>query len=164
MPTITTHLSIIRHAWAEDPGPGVDDAARRLTKRGRKRFARFVRRLTEAGFGVDLVASSPLVRARETAEILVEELALDRPVAIVDGLAPGSDWQALVEWTIQQDAARVAWVGHAPCVGRLAALTIGGGTAAIRMSKGAVASIRLDDGIGQPGELEWLATAALLGE
>ena len=31
------------------------------------------------------------------------------------------------------------------------------------MSKGAVASIRLDDGIGQPGELEWLASAALLG-
>lgn len=164
MPTLTTHLSIIRHAWAEDPGPGVDDAARRLTKRGRKRFARFVRRLSAAGFGVDLVASSPLVRARETAEILVEELAIDRPVAIVDGLAPGSDWQALVEWTIQQDAARVAWVGHAPCVGRLAALTIGDGTAAIRMSKGAVASIRLDDGPGQPGELEWLATAALVGE
>lgn len=164
MPTLTTHLSIIRHAWAEDPGPGVDDAARRLTKRGRKRFARFVRRLAEAGFGVDLVASSPLVRARETAGILVEELAIERPVAIVDGLAPGSDWQALVEWTIQQDAARVAWVGHAPCVGRLAALTIGDGTAAIRMSKGAVASIRLDDGPGQPGELEWLATAALVGE
>jgi phosphohistidine phosphatase SixA len=60
------------------------------------------------------------------------------------------------------DAARVAWVGHAPCVGRLAALTIGDGNAAIRMSKGAVASIRLDDGIGHPGELEWLATAALL--
>lgn len=164
MPTLTTHLSIIRHAWAEDPGPGVDDAARRLTKRGRKRFARFVRRLSRAGFGVDLVASSPLTRARETAEILVEELALDRPVAIVEGLAPGSDWQALVEWTIQQDAARVAWVGHAPCVGRLAALTIGDGTAAIRMAKGAVASIRLDDGPGQPGELEWLATAALVGE
>ena len=164
MPTLTTHLSIIRHAWAEDPGPGIDDAARRLTKRGRKRFARFVRRLSQAGFGVDLVASSPLVRARETAEILVEALSIDRPVAVVEGLAPGSDWQALVEWTIQQDAARVAWVGHAPCVGRLAALTIGDGTASIRMSKGAVASIRLDDGPGQPGELEWLATAALVGE
>ena len=84
------------------------------------------------------------------------------PIAIVDALAPGSDWQSLVEWTISQDAARVAWVGHAPCVGRLAALTIGDGSAAIRMTKGAVASIRLDDGIGHPGELEWLATAALL--
>lgn len=163
MATLTTHLTIVRHAWAEDPGPGVDDYHRRLTKPGRKRFARFVRRLQDAGLGFDLVATSPLVRCRETAALLVGELGITREIAVVDALAPGSDWQALVEWTIQQDAARVAWVGHAPCVGRLAALTIGDGTAAIRMAKGAVASIRLDDGIGQPGELEWLATAALLG-
>lgn len=163
MPTLTTHLTIVRHAWAEDPGPGVDDYHRRLTKAGRKRFARFVRRLSEAGLAFDLVATSPLVRCRETAGILAEELSVAREIAVVDALAPGSDWRALVEWTIQQDAAAVAWVGHAPCVGRLAALTIGDGTAAIRMAKGAVASIRLDDGLGQPGELEWLATAPLLG-
>jgi len=84
-------------------------------------------------------------------------------IAVIDALAPGSDWQTLVEWTIQQDAARVAWVGHAPCVGRLVALSIGDGNAAIRMTKGAVASIRLDDGLGQSGELEWLATAPLFG-
>jgi phosphohistidine phosphatase SixA len=68
----------------------------------------------------------------------------------------------LVEWTADQDAARIAWVGHMPCVARLVALTIGDGSAAIRMQKGAVASIRLDDGPGQPGELEWLATDAIL--
>jgi len=162
MPALTTHLTIIRHAWAEDPGPGVDDFHRRLTKPGRKRFEKFVRRLEKVGLGFDLIATSPLIRCRETAETLAAEVGAGTPIAIVDALAPGSDWQALVEWTISQDAARVAWVGHAPCVGRLAALTIGDGSAAIRMTKGAVASIRLDDGIGHPGELEWLATAALL--
>jgi phosphohistidine phosphatase SixA len=81
----------------------------------------------------------------------------------VAALAPGSDWQALVEWTVQQDAARVAWVGHAPCVGRLVAISIGDGSAAVRMSKGAIAAIALDDGPGQPGELEWLVTPELLG-
>jgi phosphohistidine phosphatase len=162
MPALTTHLTIIRHAWAEDPGPGVDDFQRRLTKPGRKRFEKFVRRLGKVGMGFDVIATSPLIRCRETAEILATELDEGTPIVVVDALAPGSDWQTLVEWTISQDAARVAWVGHAPCVGRLAALTIGDGSAAIRMSKGAVASIRLDDGIGHPGELEWLATAALL--
>ena len=162
MPALTTHLTIIRHAWAEDPGPGVDDFHRRLTKPGKKRFEKFVRRLGKVGLGFDLIATSPLVRCRETAEILAAELDTGAPIVVVDALAPGSDWQSLVEWTISQDAARVAWVGHAPCVGRLAALTIGDGSAAIRMAKGAVASIRLDDGIGHPGELEWLATAALL--
>lgn len=162
MPALTTHLTIIRHAWAEDPGPGVDDFHRRLTKPGRKRFEKFLRRLKKVGLGFDLIATSPLIRCRETAETLAAVLGAGTPIAIVDALAPGSDWQSLVEWTISQDAARVAWVGHAPCVGRLAALTIGDGSAAIRMPKGAAASIRLDDGIGHPGELEWLATAALL--
>ena len=162
MPTLTTHLYILRHAWAEELAAGIDDHSRRLTKKGRKRFQKCVRRLCDAGMALDLVATSPLVRTRETAEILAAELPNSPPIIVVDALAPGGDWQSLVEWTINQDAARVAWVGHAPSVGRLVGLTIGDGRAAIRMQKGAVASIRLDDGLGQPGELEWLATADML--
>lgn len=161
MPTLTTRLFIIRHAWAEDPGPGIDDHARRLTKKGRRRFEAFARHLRSTGMALDLVATSPLVRTRETAELLAEELPGSPRVEVVGALAPGADWQALVEWTAAQDAARVAWVGHAPCVGRLVALTIGDGTAAIRMQKGAIAAIRLDDGPGQAGELEWLVTPEL---
>ena len=158
MPTLTTRLYIVRHATAEDAADGSDDHARRLTRKGRRRFARLVRRLAAAGMEVDLVATSPLVRARETADILAAELGTAPPVEVVDALAPGSDWQALVEWTVQRDAARVAWVGHAPCVGRLVAVSIGDGSAAVCMQKGSVAAIALDDGPGQPGELEWLAT------
>jgi phosphohistidine phosphatase len=164
MPTITTHLSIIRHAWAEEITATGDDFSRPLTRKGRRRFARFIDRLVTGGLGIDLIATSPLVRARETAEILAAHVGGEPRIEVVDALAPGSDWQALVDWTIHGDAARVAWVGHAPCVGRLVALSIGDGAAAIRMPKGAVASIRLDDGPGQPGELEWLATADLFDE
>ena len=114
MPTLTTHLYVVRHAWAEDPGPGIDDHARRLTKKGRKRFEKFIRQLRDGGLEVDLIATSPLVRARETAEIMAEVLDNEPPIAVVDALAPASNWQALVEWTIEQDAARVAWVGHMP--------------------------------------------------
>ena len=160
MPALTTRLYVIRHAVAEDPSDA-GDHARRLTKKGRKAFVRLVRRLEEAGLAVDVIATSPLVRTRETAELLAEELPGSPRVEVVGALAPGADWQALVEWTAAQDAARVAWVGHAPCVGRLVALTIGDGTAAIRMQKGAVAAIRLDDGPGQAGELEWLVTPEL---
>jgi phosphohistidine phosphatase len=158
MPQLTTHLYIIRHAWAEDSGPGIDDHARRLTKKGRKRFAEMVKQLRKSGMQVDMIATSPLIRARETAEILAAAFDNAPPVEVVDALAPASNWPELVAWTTQQDAARVAWVGHMPCVGRLVALMIGDGSASIRMQKGAVASIRLDDGPGHPGELEWLAT------
>ncbi|NDC53487.1 MAG: protein phosphatase, partial [Planctomycetia bacterium] len=130
MPTLTTHLYVVRHAWAEEPGPGVDDGARRLTKKGRRRFEEFVRHLRTSGMDVDLVATSPLVRARETAEILADVFHT-RPPAVVDALAPAADWQALVEWTIHQDAEHVAWVGHMPCVARLVALSIGDGSAAV---------------------------------
>jgi phosphohistidine phosphatase len=162
MTALTTRLYVIRHAIADDhPPAGGGDHDRRLTKKGRRKFERLVHRLQAAGMEVDLIATSPLVRTRQTAEILADTLAGRPPIVVVDALAPGSDWQALVAWTIRQDAARVAWVGHAPCVGRLVALTIGDGSAAIRMQKGSVAAIRLDDGPGQPGELEWLATTDL---
>ena len=165
MSTLTTQLYVIRHATAEDAGEE-GDHARRLTRKGRKRFVRLVRRLIAAGVEVDLIATSPLVRTVETAEALADELQSERGarprVEVVDALAPGSDWQAVVEWTVTQDAARVAWVGHAPCVGRLVALSIGDGSAAVRMQKGAVAAIALGDGLGQLGELEWLVTPDLL--
>lgn len=163
MATLTTTLFVVRHAVAEDEGPGGLDHARRLTPKGRRRFARMVRRLAERGMQVDLVATSPLVRCRETADILAAELAGGPRVEVVEALAPGSDWQTLVEWTVEQDAASVAWVGHAPCVGRLVALSIGDGSAAVRMTKGAIAAIALDDGPGQPGELDWLVTPDVLG-
>lgn len=166
MPRLTTHLVILRHAWAEDASEDGSDFTRRLTKKGRKRFSRFAGLLVEAGLGIDLIATSPLTRTHETAELLAESLAAaGRPARIeaIDALAPTADWERLVEWTVQQDVSRVAWVGHAPCVGRLVALSIGDATAAIRMQKGAVASIDLPDGLGQPGELQWLVTAEAVG-
>ena len=162
MATLTTHLYVVRHAWAEETGPDGSDASRRLTKKGRRRFAEMMERLRKSGMEVDLVATSPLARARETAEILAAAFDPEPRVVVIDALAPGADWPSLVEWTTHQDAARMAWVGHMPCVARLVALTIGDGTASIRMQKGAVASIRLDDGPGQPGELEWLANDDIL--
>jgi len=163
MATLTTRLYIVRHAVAEDESPGGLDSDRRLTPKGRKRFARMVERLVARGLEIDLVATSPLVRCRETAEIIAGGLGGAPRVEVVAALAPGADWQSLVEWTVQQDAARVAWVGHAPCVGRLVAVSIGDASAAVRMSKGAIAAIALDDGPGQPGELDWLVTPELLG-
>ena len=163
MATLTTKLYVVRHAVAEEGSAGVPDTERRLTPKGRKRFARMVERLISRGLGIDLIATSPLVRCRETAEILAAGLGGSPRVEVVAALAPGSDWQSLVDWTVQQDAGRVAWVGHAPCVGRLVAVSIGDASAAVRMSKGAIAAIALDDGPGQPGELDWLVTPELLG-
>lgn len=161
MATLTSRLFIVRHAVAEDVAPDGDDRSRRLTGKGRRRFARLVRRLAHAGVEIDAIATSPLVRTRETAQILAAGLPGSPPVQVVGALAPGADWERLVEWTVGQDARSVAWVGHAPCVGRLVATSIGDESAAIRMEKGAVASIAFADGLGHPGELEWLVVPDL---
>ena len=165
MLTITTRLYVVRHAIAEDVADDGTDFSRRLTKKGRKRFEKLVKKLGDETMNVELIATSPLVRARETAEALADALGgSTRPVIeVVDALAPSSNWEAIVDWTVRQGVGSVAWVGHAPCVGRLVAMTIGDGTATIRMQKGAIASIRLDDGPGQPGDLEWLVSPDILG-
>ena len=90
MTRLTTHLYIVRHAWAEDPAPGGDDFSRPLTKKGRRRFEKFVAHLRDAGMQVDAIATSPLVRTRETAEIMAEVFGIESRVELLDALAPGA--------------------------------------------------------------------------
>jgi len=159
-------LYIIRHAWAEerDERRYPDDGLRPLTDDGRKRFRKLVRALADRGFVPAEIATSPLLRCRQTAEAVAEVL-LSRPrVTVVDELSPGSDLHALLDWTRQRTPGDVAWVGHAPDVSHLTASLIGDALTAIHFGKGAVAAVEFDrpPAAGQ-GELQWLATAKMLG-
>ena len=161
-------LYIVRHAWAADPGDPAwpDDRQRPLTAEGRQRFVAVAKRLAQRGLAPELIATSPLVRCHQTAEILAKELGRKRKIVPLEALAPGSDLGQLVHWT-NHDAAKcgeVAWVGHAPDVDRLTAALIGDGRASIQFSKGAVAAVEFDGPV-QPatGQLRWLVTAKLLG-
>ena len=161
-------LYIIRHAWAEnrDAVRWPDDGLRPLTEAGRKRFANLVGKLAEQGVAPGTLATSPLVRCRQTAEIVAEGLPGQPEVVELAALEPGSDLDALVEWTATQAErhGQIGWVGHAPDVDRLCAALVGGDEAWIRFAKGAVAAVRFDGPaeIGS-GELRWLATAKVLG-
>lgn len=159
-------LYIVRHAWAGSPDDPryPDDALRPLTDKGRKRFRRVARRLAKRGMAPARVATSPLVRCRETAEILVKCTGKP-PLTVLEQLAPGARLDELLPWTREHGAGDVAWVGHAPDVGRLAAALIGADGECIDLAKGAVAAIEFDDEIAAGrGTLRWLATAELLGK
>jgi phosphohistidine phosphatase len=160
-------LYIIRHAWAEDRDDAKwpDDGQRPLSAEGRKRMARMAGELVRGPFAPTLIATSPLVRCVETAQIVAKELP-DRPDVIeLAQLAPGNDLEFLVGWT-NEEAKRhdqIAWVGHAPDVDELAAALIGDGRAQIRFAKGAVAAIDFDGSVRPGGgELRWLVTAKVL--
>jgi len=161
-------LYVIRHAWAEPSGDPrwPNDADRPLTAQGQERMARVVQTLAARGVRPELVASSPLVRCRQTAEIVVHQGAGHSLLVEREELQPQSDLKGMVAWTAREGEGReqVAWVGHAPDVGEMTAALIGQPGAAIHFAKGAVAAICFD---GPPeigrGELEWLVTAKILG-
>ena len=161
-------LYIIRHAWAGHYGDPAwpDDDLRPLSGEGRERFARVVEALVGRGFAPQLVATSPLVRCRQTAEIVAGGVPGGPEVVELDALAPGGDLDALVDWTVREAGGlqEVAWVGHAPDVGYFTGRLIGDSPHGIRFAKGAVAAIRFEDPPGRSeGELRWLVTAKVLG-
>jgi phosphohistidine phosphatase len=161
-------LYIVRHAWAEDPGnpSWSDDAQRPLTREGQERFAKVVKTLAERGFAPQRIATSPLVRCRETAEIVAKHVRGRPEIIERSELAPHSDLEGILHWSRSQagECEEVAWVGHAPDVSHMAKALLGSGSGEIRFAKGAIAAIRFD---GLPaadrGELWWLVTAKILG-
>ncbi len=160
-------LYIVRHAWAvdRDDARWPDDGLRPLTEEGKKRFAKVAASLVDRGMKLQVVATSPLVRCVETAQLLVAAAGKAKLVEL-DELQPGSDLDGLLRWTAAQakKSQGIAWVGHAPDVDRLTAALITQSDALIRFAKGAAAAIRFD---GPPvlagGELQWLVTAKMLG-
>jgi phosphohistidine phosphatase len=162
---IGMRIYIVRHAWAHDQDSlrWPDDDVRPLTEEGIKRFRRVAKNLVERGFAPTRIATSPLFRCRQTADILLEFLPKSVERSVLDALAPGSDLKTLLAWTSRVPEVDVAWVGHAPDVGELTAALIGDGSASIRFAKGAVAAIRFEQAATSRGELEWFATAKILG-
>jgi len=161
-------LYIVRHAWADhdDTSAWPDDSLRPLNEAGQQRFARMVKKLVKTGFSPGIIATSPLVRCRQTADLAAAGVKGHPQVVQCDALAPGSDLGGMLRWTARhaRDFDAVAWVGHAPDVGHLAGLLTGGGEESMAFAKGAVAAIRFAElpEIGS-GELRWLVTAKVLG-
>ncbi len=159
-------LLIIRHAYAGQHGDPryPDDALRPLTPEGAKQFRKAVKKLVERGLEVDVVATSPLVRCRQTADIVCASQETKPELVELEALEPGSDLAALVEWSNGQPHERIAWVGHAPDVDRLASALLGAPAHALSFRKGAIAHIDFEAEIATgAGELRYFLAPAELG-
>ena len=159
MPT----LYIVRHAIAEERGPEYpDDTKRPLTRRGRVRMRRAVEGFRALRPGVELILTSPLVRAIHTAEILSSGLD-DVSIESLPALAPDHSPRQVAEALAHASKANVmALVGHEPGLGRLAAWLIGS-RRPIPFRKGGIARIDVKTiPPAQDGTLIWHATPKLL--
>lgn len=155
-------LYLVRHAEAEPTPPRGGDSERRLTAAGRHEFTRAVAGLRELDIELVRILTSPLLRARQTAEILHEQLPGPAPEEW-PLLAPGGGLERLLQG-LRDAGGAVALVGHEPGLGRLLSLAVAGSAGdGTPMRKGGVARIQFE-GPPRPGTgcLVWLLTPKLL--
>jgi phosphohistidine phosphatase len=117
-------LIIIRHGIAEDKevwaGTGHSDEERPLTDEGRRKMALNAKGLRRAVDSIDLLATSPLVRARQTAQLVADAFKVTR-IETTKSLVPDAPMRAFLEWLgAHGDMKVVAAVGHEPHLGTLA--------------------------------------------
>ena len=110
-------LYLIRHGIAQDKQANISDEERELTKEGRQKTEKIAQRLINLDLQFDLIITSPLVRARQTAEILVAT-GLSSQLEESTHLAPGGNFANWLEqWLEPQNYpqnSQIALVGHEP--------------------------------------------------
>ncbi len=158
-------IYLVRHAIAAERGPKYpDDRLRPLTAQGIKRFKESVRGMKEVGVQLDVILSSPLKRAEDTATLLAAGFEKKVPVQVLDALAPGGTPAAILE-AIGRTAKkhrRMALVGHEPGMGELA-MRLLAARGFVEFRKGAVCAIDLDGAtLAGPGTLRWFIPPRVL--
>jgi phosphohistidine phosphatase len=161
-------LLVIRHAIAGDRDAfaaetGQPDSERPLTAEGRKKMRANARGLRTVVPALEILATSPFTRARQTADVVAE--AYDGlTVTELPALAHGGSREELLEWLRGRRADDVALVGHEPDLGGLIAwLVTGDGPPFVTLKKGGACLLDCPDAPG-PGhcELSWVLTPKVL--
>ena len=155
-------MHLLRHAHAGDAFEWIgDDDLRPLTKKGRRQSERLGAFLETHGVRPDVIVTSPLVRARQTAEIVAE--ALGMTVKTDQRLGSGFGKRELWALLDETGAREVMFVGHDPDFSSLLTYLID--AAGMSMRKGTLATVDLQTKLGDgEGELRWLVPPDLLTE
>ena len=149
---------LIRHGIAEAFREGFSDDERSLTERGWRKTEKVAERLKELKCHFDRILTSPLVRARQTAEIL-QKAGLGDRVQTFYPLAPDGDIREWLSWLPDSRCDRIALVGHQPDLGNWAeTLVWGRSKEAIILKKAGIIGISLPDSADPVGccHLFWL--------
>jgi phosphohistidine phosphatase len=156
-------LYIVRHGTAEnEPPPGGDDGARRLTARGREKVREAAAGMRALGLKFDAILASPLPRAAETAELIAATYA-GNPApevlpALSTGVTPAETIAALKPYERHE---HLMIVGHEPGLSGIASLLLTGSanSVSLEFKKSGMIALELHDGLARGGaQLLWMLT------
>lgn len=156
----------MRHAEAVDLGSGgiTRDADRPLTEKGQRQARRVGRLLKRLGVTFDLALTSPFVRARETAALVLETMASDLKARPSSEFTPSGEDDAMWQAIAHAEGSSVLVVGHLPSIGSLAGSLLGSlSEQPLHFYKGSLVALRCDqDGRKPHVTLEWMLSPSVV--
>jgi phosphohistidine phosphatase len=156
-------LYVIRHAEALPVGhDGIaTDEQRPLSDEGKAQCRALAEALGRHRVRLDKLVTSPLVRARQTAEVLLSHWPPPAPeLVFCDELAPGGRRRKLARFLRSLEVDSVGIVGHNPELSAYAGWLIGGKKVQLDLAKAGVARIDFEGRFGKrEGTLTWMVTA-----
>ena len=160
-------LFVLRHGKAEQSSGRTDDRNRALTADGKDEMRKIGKWMQQKKFRFSAIATSPLTRSYETAEIVARSLGQKERLTVWEELAPGGDPDTLCHRAaLYAEDTAILLTGHEPLLSMLISRIISGhDTVSLILAKGGLAKIRNFSFDKRPsGDLQWLLTPAQMME
>ena len=158
------NLFLLRHGLAVEPGTAgfENDASRPLTPKGKLQLRIIVAVMRVMELRFEVIWSSPLVRARQTAEMVAKDLKARRQLELVEELSPGGDAVKLIKKlrALKPAPKNILLVGHEPDLSELISRFVTGKTGAgFALKKAGLAKLEVEKlRAGRCATLAWLLT------
>ncbi len=160
------NLFLLRHGLAVERAEFhfASDPLRPLTPKGKRQLRKIAGAMRAMELRFDVILSSPLVRARQTAEIVAADLKLEKRLVFADELKPGGEAKKIVQKIsgLKKVPGSGLLVGHEPDLGELISLLVTGKTGAgFALKKAGLAKLEMEKlCFGKCAALAWLLTPA----
>jgi phosphohistidine phosphatase len=142
------NIYFLRHGIAANAEEIAADGERPLTAKGIKRMRKAARGIRRLGLNFDAILTSPLARARQTADIVAEALGLQAHVSVAESLQPGNSVEELLSSLGDYESREhLLLVGHEPLLSDTATFLLTGKktlTLDLGFKKGALCRIEID--------------------
>jgi phosphohistidine phosphatase len=156
------NLYLIRHADAEPISPTKSDHKRELTPKGKESIRKAAEGWKKTIKSLDIIASSPLIRAVQTAEIVASVFNYKAKIITDKKITSGCKLEDLIDFIRSFDEGNVAVVGHEPDISRHLSALVSSSGMYTEFKKSSIAKIKFEGKVrASGGTLEFLIPSEL---